>query len=81
MSLYKEIEKLKTDKRLTDWHLSRGKMTQAQLDKYLASLPDSASNVDSQLPVEESSSDVSDAAEESQYGALDNGSFNNGSSY
>ncbi len=46
MSLYKEIEKLKYDKRLTDWHLSRNKVTKEEWQKYLSSLPDSAENVD-----------------------------------
>ncbi|MCM2282052.1 MAG: hypothetical protein NDI61_09420 [Bdellovibrionaceae bacterium] len=46
MSLSKEIEKLKYDKRLTDWHLSRGKMSKEELQKYLMSLPDSGENVE-----------------------------------
>ena len=46
MSLSKEIEKLKHDKRLTDWHVSRGKTSKEELKKYLDSLPDLASNVE-----------------------------------
>ena len=46
MSLSKEVEKLKYDKRLTDWHVSRGKFPKDELKKYLDSLPDLASNVD-----------------------------------
>ncbi len=46
MSLSKEVEKLKYDKRLIDWNVSRGKFAKEELQKYLASLPDLASNVD-----------------------------------
>lgn len=47
MSLSKELEKLKWDKRLTDWFVSRNKMQKDELKKYLDALPDLASNVDS----------------------------------
>ncbi len=46
MSLSKEIEKLKYDKRLADWHLSRGKISKEEYQKYLQSLPDSGGNVE-----------------------------------
>lgn len=46
MSLSKEIEKLKFDKRLTDWQVSRGRLAKADLKKHLDSLPDLASNVE-----------------------------------
>lgn len=46
MALSKEVEKLKYDKRLIDWNVSRGKFPKEELKKYLASLPDLASNVD-----------------------------------
>ena len=46
MSLSKELEKLKYDKRLTDWHVSRGKFQKDELKKYLEALPDLAHNVD-----------------------------------
>lgn len=46
MGLSKEIEKLKYDKRLTDWHLSRGKMSSEEYQKYLQTLPDSGDNVE-----------------------------------
>jgi hypothetical protein len=46
MSLAKELEKLKYDKRTTEWHIRTGKMTQDELNKHLQSLPDSADNVD-----------------------------------
>lgn len=45
MSLKKELDKLKTDKRLTGWHISRGKLSKQEHDAHLASLPDSADNV------------------------------------
>lgn len=46
MSLSKEIEKLKYDKRLTDWHVSRGRVSKNEWEKYLASLPDLATNIE-----------------------------------
>jgi hypothetical protein len=46
MSLSKELEKLKYDKRLLEWHVSRGKLSKEEMKKYLDSLPDLASNVE-----------------------------------
>jgi hypothetical protein len=46
MSLSKEIEKLKHDKRLSDWYVSRGHMTKEEYQKQLAALPDLAGNVE-----------------------------------
>ena len=46
MSLAKELEKLKVDKRLTDWHISRGYLSKADHKKALEALPDLASNVE-----------------------------------
>ncbi len=46
MSLAKELDKLKTDKRLTDWHLSRGRISKDEQKKMLDALPDLASNVE-----------------------------------
>ena len=46
MSLSKELEKVKYDKRLLDWHVSRGKLSKEEVKKYLDSLPDLASNVE-----------------------------------
>ncbi len=46
MSLGKELEKLKYDKRLTEWHVNHGKLSKEELKKYLDSLPDLASNID-----------------------------------
>lgn len=46
MSLAKELDKLKTDKRLTDWHLSRGRLSKEEQKKMLDALPDLASNVE-----------------------------------
>ena len=44
-SLATEIERLKFDKRLTDWSLSRKKFTKEELQKQLDALPDLADNV------------------------------------
>lgn len=46
MSLAKELEKLKYDKRLVDWHVRTGKFPKDELKKYLDSLQDLATNVD-----------------------------------
>ena len=46
MSLSKELEKLKYDKRLLEWHVSRGKLSKDDAKKYLDALPDLASNVE-----------------------------------
>jgi hypothetical protein len=46
MSLSSEIEKLKYDKRLQQWHLNRGLMSQDELKKHLESLQDLATNVE-----------------------------------
>lgn len=46
MSLAKELEKLKTDKRLTDWHVKVGKLSKDELKKMRESLPDLSSNVE-----------------------------------
>ena len=46
MSLSQELDKLKYDKRLTEWHVSRGKFPKEELKKYLDSLPDLAHNVE-----------------------------------
>lgn len=44
-SLATEIERLKFDKRLTDWSLSRKKFTKEELQKHLDALPDLSENV------------------------------------
>ena len=54
MSLSKEIEKLRFDKRLTDWQVSRGRMSKAELKQHLDALPDLASNVETLRLNEES---------------------------
>ncbi len=46
MSLSKELEKLKYDKRLLEWHVSRGKLSKEDAKKHLDGLPDLASNVE-----------------------------------
>lgn len=47
MGLGKEIEKMKTDKRLTEWHVNHKKLSKEDVKKHLDALPDLASNVDS----------------------------------
>ena len=46
MSLSKELERVKYDKRLLEWHVSRGKLSKEEMKKYLDSLPDLATNVE-----------------------------------
>ena len=46
MSLAKELDKLKYDKRLLDYNVSRGKFPKEELKKYLDALPDLQSNVE-----------------------------------
>jgi hypothetical protein len=46
MSLGKEIEKLKFDKRLLDANVARGSVSKTDREKHLADLPDLASNVE-----------------------------------
>lgn len=46
MSLSKELDRMKYDKRLLDWHVSRGKLSPEDLKKHLDSLPDLATNID-----------------------------------
>jgi hypothetical protein len=46
MSLGRELEKLKYDKRLTDWYVNNGKLSKEDFKKHLESLPDLASNID-----------------------------------
>ena len=45
MSLKKEIENLKFDKRMIDWNISRNLLTQDELKKHLSELPDSSHNL------------------------------------
>lgn len=47
MGLGKELEKLKYDKRLLESNVNRGLVSKAEQQKYLADLPDLASNVES----------------------------------
>jgi hypothetical protein len=46
MSLGKEIEKLKFDKRLLDANVARGTVSKADKEKHLKELPDLSSNVE-----------------------------------
>lgn len=44
-SLAVEVERLKHDKRLLELNMSRGKISKAEVQKYLEALPDSSDNV------------------------------------
>lgn len=46
MSLSTELERAKYDKRLLEWHVSRGQISKDEFNKYLSSLPDLAHNVE-----------------------------------
>ncbi len=46
MSLDKAMKMLKYDKRLTEWNLNHGQLSQEEMNKHLEQLPDSAANVD-----------------------------------
>ncbi len=46
MSLDKAMKNLKFDKRLVDWGLRHGQLTQEELKKHLESLPDLKDKVD-----------------------------------
>lgn len=46
VSLSKEIEKLKFDKRLMDWNLKHGKLSKDDVKKHLATLLDCSANME-----------------------------------
>lgn len=46
MGLSQELEKLKYDKRLSDWYVSRGLISKDELKNHLNSLPDLSENVE-----------------------------------
>lgn len=46
MSLEKAVKNLKFDKRLTEWSISNGQITEVEYKKYLDNLPDVSSNVE-----------------------------------
>ena len=41
MELHEALQRVKFDKRLLDWHIRQGTITQAEVDKHLNALPDS----------------------------------------
>lgn len=41
MELHEALARIKFDKRLLDWHMRQGTITQAEVDKHLSALPDS----------------------------------------
>lgn len=69
MGLSKELEKLKYDKRLLDQNVGRGVISQTELQSYLSSLPDLASNVEKfSFGSDDSSAGSSDSANGSNDG-------------
>lgn len=46
MSLHKSLKNLKFDKRLTEYNLNKGLLSQDELKKHLESLPDVGSKID-----------------------------------
>ena len=46
MSLYKSLKDLKFDKRLTEYNLAKGQLTEEELKKHLESLEDVGHKVD-----------------------------------
>ena len=44
MDLKEALELLKTDKRMFDWNLRRGNISQEEIQKHLDKLPDETSN-------------------------------------
>lgn len=53
MSLDKAMKNLKLDKRLIEWHLNNGQLTQEELKAHIASLPDMAHNIALNTPDED----------------------------
>lgn len=60
MSLAQANKNLKLDSRLTERNISVGDLTQAELEKHLASLPDLSSNVDT-FTIDKKSNDDEDS--------------------
>ncbi|MBK9323625.1 MAG: hypothetical protein IPM97_11900 [Bdellovibrionaceae bacterium] len=50
MSLDKAMKNLKFDKRLIEWHVNNGQLSQEELKAYLASLPDMGHNIAMNVP-------------------------------
>ena len=64
MSLKKDVENLKFDKRMIDWNISREVLTQDELKKHLSDLPDSSHNLASiELNEEVSETDMFSSSE------------------
>ncbi len=64
MSLKKDIENLKFDKRMIDWNISRNVLTPDELKKFLVDLPDSSHNLASlELNEEVSEQDMFSSSE------------------
>lgn len=55
MSLDKAMKNLKFDKRLIEWHVNNGQLTQEELKAHLASLPDMGHNIALNSPEDDQS--------------------------
>jgi hypothetical protein len=53
MSLDKAMKNLKFDKRLIEWHVNNGQLSQEELKAHLASLPDVGHNIAMNTPDED----------------------------
>jgi hypothetical protein len=53
MSLDKSMKNLKFDKRMIEWSLNNGQLTQEELKAHLASLPDMGHNIALNVPDED----------------------------
>jgi len=63
MELHEALQRVKFDKRLLDWHIRRGDITQAEVDKHIASLPDSKAQA-LELDIEAVDTDSTDTLEQ-----------------
>jgi hypothetical protein len=70
MGLGEEVKKLKYDKRLLESNVARGLLSKAEQQKYLADLPDLASNVEN-LGLVRGGSAGSPAMEDGGFGGED----------
>jgi hypothetical protein len=53
MSLDKAMKNLKFDKRMIEWHQNNGQLSAEELKAHLASLPDVAHNIATNVPDED----------------------------
>ena len=53
MALNEALKKLKFDTRLTEWYLKNDLMSQDELNKHMAEIPDVSSNIDLSTDVDD----------------------------